>query len=82
MYCFRRDSRVSLREEALLQDGLEVNRRGIVSGAAVRFIASFFKSLLFFLERLQAVPELIKRARNVAVLRVSTEVEFLGTLLL
>lgn len=43
----------------------------------VRFIACFFKSPLFFLEGFQTFPELIERARDVPVLRVSPEIECL-----
>lgn len=48
----------------------------------VRFIAGFLQPLLLLLKALEAFAELVERARDVAVLRVATQVQGPGTLLL
>jgi hypothetical protein len=49
---------------------------------SVRLIAGFFQPQLLLLEGLESFPELIERARDVAVLRVPPEIQRLCALLL
>lgn len=51
-------------------------------GGCLRFIAGFLEPLLLLLQRLNAFPELVERARYVAFLRVPPEIQCFSALLL
>lgn len=51
-------------------------------GRSIRFIAGFLQPLVFLLEGLDPLAKLVKRSRDVAILRVPRQVQRLGPLLL